>query len=313
MEPDVPWQEFEAIVEKLHRAFYSGAVIQRNDRILGQNSNRRRQIDISIRQKLGLEEILIIVECKRLNRKMGVSAVEAFVGLREDVRADVGLLVSASGFTKSAREVAERKKISLYSIRDTEAEDWPNGFRVPATFLIWYLRPENFRIISERSERIPVSSNTTVTVVDGELEERGAIKYFLRDSWLEDDSRTERVRRVYEVSAKSKTTGQERIFFECDLTSKLVKILRVGRFHFVGLVAEGTKSAHAQEFRIDVEDGFTILEEGEAAFRENGGYGFTMETACVDEEDFLKCLRLFAETPHSLQVGLNGAIEIPLN
>src|SRR4051794_38934892 len=102
------WQEFEALVERLHRGLHRGAKITRDDRILGVNSRCKRQIDIAIRHKVGPNDILIIVECKRRSRKVDIDGMNAFAAAREDVRAHLGIMVSEKGFTNGARHIAEK-------------------------------------------------------------------------------------------------------------------------------------------------------------------------------------------------------------
>ena len=68
------WREFEELVEHLHRRLHPGAVIKKNDRILGKDSERLREIDVSIRYELGPSKFLIVVECKRHKRLLDVRA-----------------------------------------------------------------------------------------------------------------------------------------------------------------------------------------------------------------------------------------------
>jgi predicted Mrr-cat superfamily restriction endonuclease len=101
------WREFEALVARLQRAFNKTAKVICNEKILGKRSGRIRQIDISIRTKIGTENVLIIVECRMRNRKIDVQAVEAFAGAMNDVGAQMGIMVSTSGFSKAAYVIAK--------------------------------------------------------------------------------------------------------------------------------------------------------------------------------------------------------------
>jgi predicted Mrr-cat superfamily restriction endonuclease len=95
----ISWKEFEALVARLQRAFNKTAKVICNEKIPGKRSGRVRQIDISIRTKIGTENVLMIVECRMRNRKIDVQAVEAFAGVMNDVGARTGIMVSTSGFT----------------------------------------------------------------------------------------------------------------------------------------------------------------------------------------------------------------------
>ena len=63
--------------------------------------------------------MLIIVECKKWNAKLNVKAVEAFAGVKNDVGAHIGVMVSTAGFSKTAYRVAQQANINLYRYADT--------------------------------------------------------------------------------------------------------------------------------------------------------------------------------------------------
>ena len=96
------WQEYEEYIHDLYKSLGDSVSIKKNEKILGKNTRKKRQIDISLRKKLATEEILVIVECKKWKRKVGVPAVEQFKTKMEDVGAHHGVIVSSSGFSKSA-------------------------------------------------------------------------------------------------------------------------------------------------------------------------------------------------------------------
>src|SRR5438552_5617270 len=102
------WHQFEELIADLHKGFHPGARIGRHEKILGQNSGTMREIDICIRQRIGIQELLIVVDCKKRSRKVDVIGMDAFIGLKKDVCANVGVIVSEKGFSKPALRVAKR-------------------------------------------------------------------------------------------------------------------------------------------------------------------------------------------------------------
>jgi len=54
-------KKFEALVARLQRAFNKTAKVICNEKIPGKRSGRVRQIDISIRTKIGTENVLMII------------------------------------------------------------------------------------------------------------------------------------------------------------------------------------------------------------------------------------------------------------
>ena len=57
----------------------------------GRKSQRTRQIDVLVRQKIGQYEMLIVLDCKDYARPVDVKGVEEFHGLLDDVGANCGI------------------------------------------------------------------------------------------------------------------------------------------------------------------------------------------------------------------------------
>jgi len=90
------WKRFEQKAFEIQKSISHGSAdVKFNDVILGVDSKTERQIDISIRANVGSYSILIIVECKDYKTPVDVTAVEGFVGVVRDVRANKGVMISA--------------------------------------------------------------------------------------------------------------------------------------------------------------------------------------------------------------------------
>jgi len=100
------WREFEDLIEGMHRGFHPGAKITRNEKVRGKNSNSLRDIDICVRQKVGLYELLIAVDCKKRGRKVDAPQMHEFIGLKDDVGTHLGVIVNERGFSKGALNLA---------------------------------------------------------------------------------------------------------------------------------------------------------------------------------------------------------------
>jgi restriction endonuclease Mrr len=77
-----------------------------------------REVDISIRTKVGQFDIFIALDCKDYNKPVAVKTVEEFSGLLEDIQATKGGIVSYHGFSDTAKKKAELKGIDLYRLID---------------------------------------------------------------------------------------------------------------------------------------------------------------------------------------------------
>jgi hypothetical protein len=79
------------------------AVVERNVQMPGAKSNADRQIDVKVTGRIfGAGNATMVVDCKRNKKSLDVIAVGAFLGLVEDVGADIGLLVTTTGASEAA-------------------------------------------------------------------------------------------------------------------------------------------------------------------------------------------------------------------
>ncbi len=101
------------------------AVVERNARMPGRLSGKRRQIDVKVTGTVfGSGNVTMIVDCKRYKKPIDVTHVAAFVGLVEDVGADVGLLVTTTGISDAARTYAENQRgiwLNVFSVDELTA------------------------------------------------------------------------------------------------------------------------------------------------------------------------------------------------
>ncbi len=117
------WHEFEKLVAHLHHGIAGNAEVKHNQRVLGR-SGRKRQLDVTLSQVVAAYRTLIVLECKRYKRRVGIEKVDAFVSKLEDVGASHGIIVSNTGFDDGARAVAKRKGITLLTYREATEVDW---------------------------------------------------------------------------------------------------------------------------------------------------------------------------------------------
>lgn len=232
------WQEFENIVARLQKAYAKNGRVTRNEKILGRHSKRVRQIDISIRVDVAGEELLVVVECKKWNKKPNVKDVESFIGMMDDVKAHAGIMISTEGFTKSAMNTAETHRVSLYRYRDTQKEGWPGGIETKAFLEIWELTPTlaAFGLKDGSYEDIP--SDEGFNFIDQSTGDSIPMATILRIFW---DKRAESEKKdgPWTVAIECSTPERSEI---CALVlgadCKMVKGFRPGRLHFEGLEDE---------------------------------------------------------------------------
>lgn len=125
------WEEYEKLIESIYKELAPYAKIERDVRILGRDSKRKRQIDVAMRTDLAGHEILTIVQARVRSRPADVNAVGEFLSVVHDVRAHKGILVCSAGFTESAAEMAKATgEVDLCTAHDLESPNWPLDLRI---------------------------------------------------------------------------------------------------------------------------------------------------------------------------------------
>lgn len=122
------WQEFERLVARIERAASPrGSVVKSPDRVRDLTTGRMREVDASIRTKVGTAEILITIECRRRSRRDDDTWIEQLATKRQKIGAAKTIAVSAVGFTDSAIQTARSVGIELRTLSKVSAsdiEDW---------------------------------------------------------------------------------------------------------------------------------------------------------------------------------------------
>lgn len=95
------WATYEEQVFELFKEHFPAAEIERNVRVRGRFSKRKRQIDILISEQTPAGPLKTVVETKYLTRKIDVKSVDGLAGFVEDVGAERGVLVANSDYTKA--------------------------------------------------------------------------------------------------------------------------------------------------------------------------------------------------------------------
>jgi hypothetical protein len=132
MTEEIPkWKRFEKRAFEIQKSISAANTdVKLNDHIIGE-SGANRQVDISIRSRVGSYPILVVVECKYHKTPVDVAHVGGFIGKMRDVRANKGVIISASGFTKAAINEAGKNDVDLRRLIDTESVEWGSDVSVP--------------------------------------------------------------------------------------------------------------------------------------------------------------------------------------
>jgi len=310
---EIDWGEFEDVVAKLHRAFYPSARIERNTRVMGKNSKTFRELDVVIRQKLGVNELLIIVECKHWSRVIDIKAVEGFAAVREDVDAHVAMMISSKGFSKSAAEYAKSKQISLFTHKDTRRDDWPNGLESPIVLEAWMLKPVALYVKDGDGKRTDLESDLELDIHETNSNRPLTISGICRMAWEGYEPKTEGT--FFWEFPCTDAEGKSSYSVGIGFNSKFSRTLRIGRLHFEGLVDNQGGRVHTPGFRIEVSEAPVAIPDRNSGFERCPSLGLVIRTTIMETQDptHKMATRLIFSGEWFLEAMAKDSMTIPLH
>lgn len=157
------WKRFEVVIAEIQKQLAPQADVRHNQKVVGQ-SGRRRQLDVAITQNVGPYPILIVLECRRRARPVGIEGVEGFSRKLKDVRASLGVMVSTAGFAEGAQAIARQDNIMLMTYRQARDADWHALLGEPAwmAFVLPRFTSESIVAVVQGGKAIPISAGTLV-------------------------------------------------------------------------------------------------------------------------------------------------------
>ena len=91
------------------------------------DTGNKREVDISIKYKVGSVPILITVECRDRNNKDDCTWIEQLASKKSSVGADKTVAVSAAGFSEPALAKAKRLGIETRTLKKLKPKDTRTG------------------------------------------------------------------------------------------------------------------------------------------------------------------------------------------
>jgi hypothetical protein len=121
---DLKWREFERLVARIEAdASPLGMKVNSPDRIRCKVTGRFREVDASIRARVGTADVLITIECRHRSKIQDVTWIEQLAAKKASIGADRTIAVSSSGFSADAQAVANQRGISLRTLSEVSAGD----------------------------------------------------------------------------------------------------------------------------------------------------------------------------------------------
>ena len=146
-------RDLEELVETLESLLAgTGVELRSPEFIQGKNSKTLREIDVTLRSRIGSTPVLVMMECRKRGRIQDVQWIDEIAGKKDDVGADKAVAVARKGFTAAARNAAEFRGIELRTLGDVDAaslSSWLNTDTL--TVKTRYSAPRDVKIFASAS------------------------------------------------------------------------------------------------------------------------------------------------------------------
>ena len=123
VENDKYWRKYEKQIFNNLEQKFPNCLITFDDSIFGIFSKTDRQVDISIRGELAGNKLLGVVDCKCYSKNVDVKAVESFLGMLEDLKANIGIMITNVGYSEAAINRSSVKNLQLDIVKPSELQD----------------------------------------------------------------------------------------------------------------------------------------------------------------------------------------------
>lgn len=132
-----PGRALETLIPTIESAVAgTGGTIRSPDSIVGRTSGAAREIDVSLRGKVGSADLLVIFECRDCARRQGVEWIEQLASERTDVGAQLAVAVSSSGFTRAAAAYARAHSVMPRRVKELDPTDIRRAFDTQSVTLV---------------------------------------------------------------------------------------------------------------------------------------------------------------------------------
>jgi hypothetical protein len=141
-------RDLEKVVSLLEGTLQqSGIEMKSPDFLPDKDTGTLREVDISLRGRIGSSGILAIIECRDRGATQDVTWIEQVISKSISVNADKAMAVSSSKFSEPSRLKAEKNNIELRTLEEINPADVTDWF-VKLPYLLIYRLHTNFLHIS---------------------------------------------------------------------------------------------------------------------------------------------------------------------
>jgi hypothetical protein len=118
------WRDFEKLVTRIEHALAGeGVTVTSPDFIPCVTTGTPREVDASIRTRVGSAEVLVTVECRDRVAMQDVTWIEQLAAKKQNIGAAKTIAVAASGFSAEATRIARENAIDLRILDEITEDD----------------------------------------------------------------------------------------------------------------------------------------------------------------------------------------------
>lgn len=123
--PSGKGRALEELVARLEAVAAGGkAEVRSPEFFTGRRSQGRREVDVTVRSRVGSTTVLVMFECRDRAKTNDVRWIDEIAGKRDDIGADVAVAVAAGGgFSEAAKTAAAAHRIDLRTVEEITVDD----------------------------------------------------------------------------------------------------------------------------------------------------------------------------------------------
>lgn len=116
--------KYEKLAAIVFKTLHQKDVVIHDLKLRGDKKKTTHQIDVTVQSKGSEKSKRILIECKDISNKVGVSIVRDFFGVVSQIKPDESFIVTTVGYTREARNFAEDEGIKLALLGEFDEADW---------------------------------------------------------------------------------------------------------------------------------------------------------------------------------------------
>lgn len=129
------WNNYASTILSIYEESSPKSILRLNDTIEGAITGNNRRIDLTLRQQVAGQDILIVFKLYPWKSKITKSELFSFKLLIEDVGASKGVIITNNDVDSPQIDFAKRNLISLCTLKDSESKRWDEEVNIPVYWI----------------------------------------------------------------------------------------------------------------------------------------------------------------------------------